>query len=255
MGVIIFKDLQFGDLPKTPATPYPGYALQQATKTIYEYAYRFGFPVSYIQEQNGVTIQNIVPVHKTENQQISTSSKVELEMHTETAFHPYKPDYVMLFCLRGDPNAVTTYANLFEILKTLEPNTRKVLKKKIFTTNVDISFRLNGEQDQQIPISIVGEKDGMLTLTYDSYYVRGINEEANNALVSLRSAIKQCTIDIVLQSGDLLVIDNNKTIHGRREFQPRYDGTDRWVQRVLVRKELPPAQERKSNVIITKVFN
>jgi len=255
MGVIIFKDLQFGDLPKTPATPYPGYALQQATKTIYEYAYRFGFPVSYIQEQNGVTIQNIVPVHKTENQQISTSSKVELEMHTETAFHPYKPDYVMLFCLRGDPNAVTTYANLFEILKTLEPNTRKVLKKKIFTTNVDISFRLNGEQDQQIPISIVGEKDGKLTLTYDSYYVRGINEEANNALVSLRSAIKQCTIDIVLQSGDLLVIDNNNTIHGRREFQPRYDGTDRWVQRVLVRKELPPAQERKSNVIITKVFN
>lgn len=255
MGVIIFKDLQFGDLPKTPATPYPGYALQQATKTIYEYAYRFGFPVSYIQEQNGVTIQNIVPVHKTEHQQISTSSKVELEMHTETAFHPYKPDYVMLFCLRGDPNAVTTYANLSQVLKTLDLDTRKVLKKKIFTTSVDISFRTNGEEDQQIPISIVGEKDGMLTFTYDSFFVRGINEEANNALASLHSAIKQCTIDIVLQSGDLLVIDNNNTIHGRRGFQPRYDGTDRWVQRVLVRKELPPAQERKSNVIITKVFN
>jgi alpha-ketoglutarate-dependent taurine dioxygenase len=176
-------------------------------------------------------------------------------MHTETAFHPYKPDYVMLFCLRGDPNAVTTYANLSDVLKILDPDTRKVLKKKIFTTSVDISFRSNGEEDQQIPISIVGEKDGKLTFTYDSYFVRGINEEANNALVSLRSAIKQCTIDIVLQSGDLLVIDNNSTIHGRREFQPRYDGTDRWIQRVLVIREMPPMEERKGNVITTKVFN
>lgn len=255
MGVIIFKDLQFGDLPKTPATPYPDYALQKVKDIVHEYVYRFGFPISYAQEQNGLTIQNIVPVHKTEHQQISTSSKVELEMHTETAFHPYKPDYVMLFCLRGDPNAATTYANLAEILKILEPDTRKVLKKKIFTTSVDISFRSNGEEDQQIPISIVGEKDGKLTFTYDSFFVRGINEEANNALVSLRSAIKQCTIDIVLQSGDLLVIDNNSTIHGRREFQPRYDGTDRWLQRVLVRREMPPIEERTGNIITTKIFN
>jgi len=54
-----------------------------------------------------------------------------------------------------------------------------------------------------------------------------------------------------LETGDLLVIDNNKTIHGRKPFQPKYDGTDRWVQRMLVRKQLPPPSEIQGHIIIT----
>jgi L-asparagine oxygenase len=55
----------------------------------------------------------------------------------------------------------------------------------------------------------------------------------------------------VLEAGDLLIIDNNKTIHGRKPFQPRYDGTDRWVQRMLVRKELPPREQMNGHIVIT----
>jgi alpha-ketoglutarate-dependent taurine dioxygenase len=55
-----------------------------------------------------------------------------------------------------------------------------------------------------------------------------------------------------LETGDLLVIDNNKTIHGRKPFQARYDGTDRWVQRILVRKELPPSDQINGHIITTE---
>ena len=51
--------------------------------------------------------------------QISSSSKVELEMHTETAFHPYMPNYVLLLCMRGDITAETTYSLLEDILENL----------------------------------------------------------------------------------------------------------------------------------------
>jgi L-asparagine oxygenase len=54
-----------------------------------------------------------------------------------------------------------------------------------------------------------------------------------------------------LETGDLLIIDNNKTIHGRKPFQPRYDGTDRWVQRMLIRKELPPKEQMNGHIVIT----
>lgn len=253
MGVILYNNVEIGYIPKTPAQPYfESSLLYYAKQTLLQYAAKFGHPISYIQEQKGSLIQNIVPVHKTETQQISTSSKVELGLHTETAFHPHKPDYVMLLCLRGDHNAVTTYCNLSDILKQLDLHTRRVLKQKWFTTGIDLSFRTNNEPDQEIPISIVGESDNMLTLTYDELLIKGINDLAKEALKKVGEAIKNCTQEIVLKTGDLLVIDNRKTIHGRKPFQPKYDGTDRWVQRMLVRKNLPPSDQLDGRIVVTK---
>jgi len=44
---------------------------------------------------------------------------------------------------------------------------------------------------------------------------------------------------VVLDDGDLLVIDNDRAVHGRTAFTPRYDGTDRWLRRALVVTSLP----------------
>jgi L-asparagine oxygenase len=126
-----------------------------------------------------------------------------------------------------------------------------MLKSKMFTTGIDLSFRTNGEEDQEIPVSIIGEADGMLTFTYDATVMKPNDYLARLVLEELEDAIKKCTKEIVLKTGDLLVIDNRKTIHGRKPFQARYDGTDRWVQRVLVRKELPPLNQRQGSVITT----
>lgn len=253
MGIILYENLEIGYVPKTPAQPYfESSLLHYAQRTLLQYAGKFGYPISYIQEQKGSLIQNIIPVHKTETQQISTSSKIELGLHTETAFHPYKPDYVMLLCLRGDHSAATTYCDLSDILKQLDLHTRRVLKQKWFTTGIDISFRTNNEPDQEIPISIVDELDGMLTLTYDELLIKGTNDLAKEALQKVCDAIKKCTQEIILKTGDLLVIDNKKTIHGRKPFQPRYDGTDRWVQRMLIRKKLPPSEHLDGRMIVTK---
>jgi alpha-ketoglutarate-dependent taurine dioxygenase len=34
------------------------------------------------------------------------------------------------------------------------------------------------------------------------------------------------------------VLDNRKTVHGRKPFTPRYDGRDRWFQRVYLQRDL-----------------
>lgn len=256
MGIILFKDVEIGHVPKTPVTPFPssvaGNSSKTAAETLLKYAHQFGHPISYIQEQEGQLFQNIVPVHKTEAQQISTSSKVELAMHTETAFHPYKPDYVMLLCLRGDSSAVTTYANVDEIIKKLDLWVIATLQKKWFTTNIDISFRTKGQRDKSIPISVLEKTEDGYNFIYDYTFVKANDELGRAALEILHKAVQECVQEITLQSGDLLVIDNNKTIHGRKPFQARYDGTDRWVQRVLVRKELPPDDQIDGHVITTE---
>lgn len=253
MGVTLFTNVDIGDVPPTPAQPYfDNPQLEEARKTLLVKALSLGYPISYAQEQGGALIQNIIPVHKTEYEQISTSSKVQLALHTETAFHPYKPDYVMLLCLRGDPTAVTTYANVEDVLKLLDKEMIIYLQDYAYVTGVDKSFKSLDKKYKEVTLSILKKiKQDEYNFVYDEDLMKPKNILASMAIDKLAEAISKCVKEVVLQTGDLLIIDNNKTIHGRKPFQPRYDGTDRWVQRMLVRKMLPPTSEMQGHVIIT----
>jgi alpha-ketoglutarate-dependent taurine dioxygenase len=98
-------------------------------------------------------------------------------------------------------------------------------------------------------------------ITYDSWFMRAIGDgteesrsQAERALQEMRDAVNASTKEVVLKTGDLLVINNDCTVHGRKPFQPRYDGTDRWVQRMLVVREMPPPEHVNGHMIITE-FN
>jgi hypothetical protein len=80
--------------------------------------------------------------------------------------------------------------------------------------------------------------DGTHQLKYDKAVMVGLWKDAVTALEELNKAIEKHTKEVILQAGDLLIIDNATTVHGRKPFQARYDGTDRWLQRVLVRKSV-----------------
>jgi alpha-ketoglutarate-dependent taurine dioxygenase len=263
MGITIYRNQRIGEIPPTPATSIIDDSVTpDSVKVLREYGSILGHPVSYVQEQNGRLIQNLVPVHKTEYQQISTSSKVELEMHTESSFHPFRPSYVLLLCLRGDEAVATTYADDFDIVPKLSNEAISILQKKWFTTQIDQSFRSDGQPDVHIhtPILEKTNTDWMVwKITYDSWFMKAVGDEsdesrsqAERALQEMRDAVNSSTKEVVLKTGDLLVINNDCTVHGRKPFQPRYDGTDRWVQRMLVIRDMPPSEHIDGHVITTK---
>ena len=69
----------------------------------------------------------------------------------------------------------------------------------------------------------------------------------------MRTAIEEIQSGVVLEPGDLLVIDNHVAVHGRSPFTARFDGTDRWLQRTFVVDDLAPsAAERRGRVIVTE---
>jgi L-asparagine oxygenase len=61
-----------------------------------------------------------------------------------------------------------------------------------------------------------------------------------SALAALNEALQRCAVTVELGSGDVLLIDNRRAVHGRSAFRPAYDGSDRWIQRVLMLHRLPP---------------
>lgn len=245
-------------LDACPAVPLTPSALDEAADLCPEITHRLlatiaplGFAFGYPREQDGRLVQDLFPIEATSHRQVSTSSLVDLGMHTETAFHPYKPDHVVLLCLRGDPTAETTHAAIDDIVAALDPWALTVLRERRFVTTVDESFRTHGEADTEFVVTpITGDGDAM-RLIYDEALMRGTDPEAERALAALAAAVRTSTRGTVLRTGDLLIIDNHRAVHGRSRFSPRFDGTDRWLRRVMVLRTVPPATELDGHLVTT----
>lgn len=204
-------------------------------------ASRFGSVYGYAQEQDGATVQNLFPIQKDATEQISSSSAVTLEMHTETAFHRYKPTTFLLLCVREDHNAGTNIAKLADILPKLDPQTKTALKKYDFITEIDASFRSGDCPQQPMMMQVLNESETVIT--YDRALMVGTTPEAERALNALSDAIDAVTTTIYLKTGDLLITDNKRIVHGRTPFTARFDGTDRWLKRVMVTTENIPGDQ------------
>jgi hypothetical protein len=202
---------------------------------------RLGHLVSYIQEKNGDLFQNLAPVKTQEKIQSSGSSRTRLQFHRETVFHPYAPEYLLLFCLRPDHDRVaeTTYASITHALPLLSTHHRQLLFQPLYRTGIDYSFgnvqtvKGNGPV---LPVLYGNPNDPFLN--YDEDLMEALTPEAEEALNALKNAIAQVYRGIKLDTGDLLCIDNRRTVHGRSAFTPRYDGFDRWLQRSFVVRDL-----------------
>lgn len=246
-------EIEIGEIPPTPSSPdFSTSILFGIGLKLVQHAKKYGTPVAYKQEQNGRLIQNLIPIKQYENDQISGSSKVQLEFHTESAFHPYKPSHIHLLCLRGDENAATTYAEIDDITQHLSEQDIETLQQPHFETGIDKSFQIGGAQNIKQLITPLRKYGNSWELCYDGELTTGINPAATDALNNLRNAIKLSQKEIALKTGQIATIDNKTTVHGRKPFQARYDGTDRWLQRILSIRYSIPKNHLDGNIITTE---
>lgn len=195
-----------------------------------------GQPFNYIQEENGNIFRNIRPFLANRDEQTSDSSRSTLELHTETPFHPIKPDFLMLYCLRADRDglAYTLVSDLENIITELDEETIGELEKSQFLIDIDYSFgNTSGEKFTKVPEPILYREKGQRRVTYD-HLMQAITLQGSEALEKMTLAVRKVQEKILLEPGDLLIIDNKRAIHGRSPFNMYGDGYDRWLQRVYI---------------------
>lgn len=253
-GALLIRHVPIGALPPTPPSPAAPTTKDLRTEhLLLTVARRLGQPVGYLPEHGGRIVQNIVPTTGDLDRQTSTSSRSTLMFHTETAFHPHRPRYLLLLCLRGDATAHTTLVSVHDLIDHLDRADVEMMFEPRFRTAVDASF-LDGRTNE------FGAARPLLTGTlseptfvFDADLTVGTDGDADALLNRIRMAIDELTTSVVLQPGDLLVVDNNVAIHGRSSFVARFDGYDRWLQRTFVVCDLAPsAAERDGRVITTR---
>ncbi len=260
-GALLLRNVPVGQLPATPATPTEVLGKSVTSEfSLLTVARALGQPVGYLPEHGGDIVQNIVPVKASQNRQVSTSSRVELLFHTEAAFHPHRPRYLLLLCLRGDPSAATTLSSVRDVLPHLDESVIDVLFQPRFRTRPDESYLSSRSAEGAVgtlgsPMSVFSGHRESPTLVFDADLMVGTDATAQAALETFAQAVADHHTSVVLGAGDLLIVDNTVAVHGRSPFTPRFDGTDRWLQRTFVVADLmPSAVERVGRIIATR-FN
>ena len=252
-GAIVFRGAPIGSLPLTPASPTTATTKDLVSEfVLLTVGRRLGQPVGYQPEHGGDLVQNLVPTASSTDRQTSTSSSVDLMFHTEAAFHPHRPRYLLLLCLRGNPEAVTTLSSVHEVVPRLPRSVVDVLFQQRFRTAVDESYLHGRSNVLGAPMAVLRGDRSRPAMVFDADLMVGVDEEAEAALRRLADEVANHHTGLALEAGDLLVVDNDAAVHGRSPFRARFDGTDRWLQRSMVVADLAPsAGDLRGRVIVT----
>jgi hypothetical protein len=193
--------------------------------------------IAYEAEGYGRLFQDIIPIQSMATKQTSVSSNIELEIHTEQAFSKLRPDILTLSCIRGDSNALTYILPVQFILDNLSQYEIELLRKPLWITGVDLSFKLNGNEfidgDIRGPMSILNGDEAHPILIFDQDLMKGITEESNNMIKKIVDIYYKYRLKHNMQTGDIIFIDNRRAVHGRSPFSPKYDGYDRFLIRAF----------------------
>jgi hypothetical protein len=105
--------------------------------------------------------------------------------------------------------------------------------------------RVEEMQRNPVPVPVLfGDRDRPY-LRIDLPFMRVIEGRpgAERALHALMAELERVQHAVVVERGDLLVVDNYLAVHGRKPFEVRYDGTDRWLKRMIVSRDLRKAAQ------------
>lgn len=219
-----------------------------------------GPPIAWSTKQGGHIMHTVAPIRGDDTEQLASGSQAPLTWHTEDAFHPLRADYLGLMCLRNPDRVETTFACVHAVDPEVSAN--PVLFEPRFhivpdgshlsgtseSPNVEIPAQLRDRARQRIarmlhepePIPLLFGDPASPYLRLDQHYTSTADDgsDAVEALDSLMASVDAGLTGHALAPGDLCFIDNYKAVHGRAAFQARYDGTDRWLRRLNITRDL-----------------
>ncbi|MFB4306213.1 guanitoxin biosynthesis L-enduracididine beta-hydroxylase GntD [Actinomadura sp. GTD37] len=211
--------------------------------------------------QGGRLVHNVVPIQGDETEQ-SGHGQVLLEWHTEDGFHPYRCDYLLLFGMRNRDRVPTLVSSIRSV--RLDEADMEILRRPLFHIMPDNEHlrqmaaihpdhpslvRARKMRDEPEPVPVLFGAPGSPYLRIDPYFMRCADggPAAEGALRRLVGELNRVQQNIEIEPGTLLVVDNYLAVHGRAAFEARFDGTDRWLKKTLVTRDLRTSRDMRDS--------
>lgn len=205
--------------------------------------------VSYGSENDGHLFVNLVGMPGAGA--FAEKSKGGMRGHTDAVSFPFNgdddpsdgriapsPDFVTLVGLRNPKGVPTRLMQLQDVLPLLSPADVGELKKPQYSIRAQRTFRqgtkrILGTEHFVIDAPVLKDSDGGTYVRYSHSNVTpmvsgGPAEQASN---QLEACCNQTAKPVVVQPGDVLVINNRSALHGRGEVGDDVGGQSRWLLR------------------------
>lgn len=181
--------------------------------------------------RDGEVITQLIPTDPTSRS--GSGSLVPLNLHNEVVHQELVPCSFEILTLIGNPSAKTTYCFLEDIIRFLPPQILEELQKPNFLMRSGDKKVFKEAQEIVCPIITI-DKHGEYKIRFNTSPGRceGITDEAKIAIDYLNQILRRDVPihGVALQDGELMVVSNSDTLHGRTEFTG-----NRWVQRMNLR--------------------
>ncbi|MES4908350.1 MULTISPECIES: TauD/TfdA family dioxygenase [unclassified Streptomyces] len=236
------------ELPDTPddGGPCRGKSTYLSEGVLLGLSGMLGEPVGFTTEKNGQPIHDVIPVADGATSQTNRSSTVFLNFHNDIvydaagSYNVSNPDFLVLNCLRADHEGVagTYYADARDVCQALDASSLKLLREPLYRLNAPGGYARMAGKDEILsdPVPIISGPEWSPEIASSANGVHAVTHDAELALQRLQSACREVAHEVFLRPGQALLINNRKGLHARSEFQPRYDGRDRWLQRTYIRR-------------------
>lgn len=233
--------------PKLPPTPTSGSWGRTTAGHFSEllmvvFASELGYPIAYADQRAGAIFHDVYPTRANAAKVSSQSHAVSLGLHSEMFFHPAPPDFLVLHCLRSDPAcaARTGVADLATIEDVLTSADRDALRQPAFALDL---ARLHGSytfagqpitEDDPRPCVPIISSTMRIRLRFEPALTTPTSESSRSAMQNAERAAESTATYGTLDTGGMLLVDNRRSVHSRSSFAARFDGTDRWLRRMMV---------------------
>ncbi|MFJ1749802.1 TauD/TfdA family dioxygenase [Streptomyces sp. NPDC088116] len=210
---------------------------------------RLGDPIAWSSLQDGRLFNDVLPIAGQEHRQTGHSSEADLELHVEDCFSDDRCDALALLCLRNHDKVTNTIVTATDLdFSRLDLD---VLFSPRFLIKPDSEHlrRTGGESEVASEASplLFGSRQSPY-LRIDVPYTEALpgDAQAKAELDAFCAQLAERATVLCLAEGDLLLVDNFRALHGRGTFQARYDGTDRWMRKLTVVRDLRRSRRFRS---------
>jgi L-asparagine oxygenase len=195
---------------------------------------------SYQDENEGKLFRSLVPVKAHLDTIGSYGSKNEFKLHSDNPTYKLYPEYtkgslnapefLSLFCIRGQNNVNTRIVDLTQIITKLNQDTVNILKENIFTVNTPNSFDKYHEVHN---VPVITEYKHKMYTRFDYHNIKANSAIGKQALDLFTEKLYEVdSLAHTFESGDFLIFKNQEVLHSRDAFESKFDGNDRWLLRV-----------------------
>ncbi|MBI5357842.1 TauD/TfdA family dioxygenase [Candidatus Saccharibacteria bacterium] len=184
-------------------------------------------------------VQSIKPEEDALDQS-SNSFNGELRMHTENPYEDLEPDFLLIGCSANSEQAVTLISDGNIAFSGLAEPVRKRLQEPRFSVLEAGKFaaaagRARQMIAQNVPVAKIAD-DGKFDfqIDFEATVARGLYKDA---LEQFEHRCRAIAREIILNPGDVLVLPNQRVIHGRKSFNTNTKSPERrQLLRMFVQK-------------------